>query len=339
MKKLLISLIIFITSVTHAAVETEITVLGLYLSDADTVKARTYFDKIQEYWPMAGGITIKLKNAGIPQLLVSSTAGDYFARIVAATTAIHNSGVRDGADVVMVFTGADYNNVCGLALQWNWTFLGGSKPGFLPIQGIDTAGKDDGYVGLVGTKGGCTSDDLGAHEFGHLFGAGHMDQVGSTFWLYGTSHATINGGTTSSIMQGNYLLPYPRANTFSNNATGPANNLHTLGVTAKSVANYRTSCSLSVPTNVYGTRMGCYGSYTEFSISWSDSCPGESVYYQLYKEQPVGSGYVFGASTLPPIITAYVRGVPANAAAKACSVSSCSALSSSEALLIPDCNW
>ena len=342
MKKLLIAFMVFTTTFIHA-IESEITVLGLYLHDADIGTAAALLDNVRRFWPTAGGVPVKLLNAGIPVFLPVVSTGSYWDRFDALddTVVLY----RGTADVVIVFTGGDYSGNCGIAPQYNWTDFGFPKLGFLPnSQGIDTAGNEHSYIALVGTTGQCDqlnfTDDMAAHEFGHLFGAGHM-QTAATMnaYLFFDSHSTYAGGSTIMVP---HTLPYTRQNQYSNNATGVARNRNTLNITAKSVANYRTDdCSLSAPTDVKEVYTGCWGVWSQYYVYWKDSCPGKTSFFEWWGAQPVYMPYSYLGSGISTASYFYVNGAAGKVKVKACdSGANCSSKSESNAYLIDICqDW
>ncbi|MDH4047162.1 MAG: hypothetical protein OEW68_03860 [Gammaproteobacteria bacterium] len=165
-------------------------------------------------------------------------------------------GRRDfhGADVVIGLSSKFDNASCGHAVQENWK---GFNPGFVQdANGLDLRGANRDYVAVAQIVGHTSCRYyLGAHEFGHLLGGGHRDQIyGFNGGLLPNSKAhrlTVNPGgvqkqVITAIGHGPQTVDCPSSDPahcnhvgrFSGFATAN-NNAEAFNVTARSVANYR----------------------------------------------------------------------------------------------------
>lgn len=172
------------------------------------------------------------------------------------------------ADVVIAFTRSISSDggvtICGAAPQDNWIKSPASPPGapsFNPTNGLDLRGRDKFFVALVAVGPGCEgtrNQYNAAHEFGHLFGAGHYDPVGGTTpWLLSNSRAygyttiprrkkfgwvTAVGETFPSVC--NTTSTCNRLRRYSNfdplYGSSSRRNAEAIRMTARSVANYMT---------------------------------------------------------------------------------------------------
>ena len=97
-------------------------------------------------------------------------------------------------------------------------------------------------------------------------------------------------------------------------------------------------CGLQVPANLVATLVAVCSppGWTQYTLTWVDFCPSASSYYQVYKEQPVASGFVFGWQSFVPSSPAFINGPPGLVKVRACNFSSCSGFSNT-ALLVDGC--
>jgi hypothetical protein len=98
-------------------------------------------------------------------------------------------------------------------------------------------------------------------------------------------------------------------------------------------------CSLTAPVNLTASLVNTCdpAPWSHYIMTWGDSCPTETDYYQIWKEQPVGSGYVPGWTAPGPFSDVYVTGADANVRAQACKGAQCSALSLTHAFVHAGC--
>jgi hypothetical protein len=237
-------------------------------------------------------------------------------------------------------------------------FLAGN---FIPdAQGMDLRYRNDAFVAVVPT--GCPSVPAGAHEFGHLFGAGHQNSTAAER-LYADSRAysyaiyfPYGGGLLVSTTMGDRnecSTSCTISSQYSKNGQygdGSRQNARTLDIVAKSVANYISAPSpptpiLNPPINVTGYLItSCVSpNATRHQVFWNDD-PQTNVAvstYQVWYSQPPGQPYVYGWS-LPyaqKFSDVYVGGANSEIRVNACTTSQCSALSASSYLAQWTCNF
>jgi len=134
-----------------------------------------------------------------------------------------------------------------------------------PIPNLDLRGSESGHLAYIAVAGACDADkDITAtHEFGHIFGGGHVlnTVAGNDTWLMPSSHAFGNSIVTpagtfcsfSAMASPNDIskvcpasvLPPGQSNSYSvSNPIQPnADNQGTINFTRRSVANYRQGTS------------------------------------------------------------------------------------------------
>jgi hypothetical protein len=200
------------------------------------------------------------------------------------------------------------------------------------------AGSENSYAAIVATTDAdCVAhDEVAIHEFGHLFGAGHVDNPSG--YLFFDSHAYHFVSAIPPIVfniRSIMSTPIPGSfNTMVFSQTTGQDNMRTLNTTAQSVSNYRAppppSCSIAVPDEFFGLLTGvCNPSpWTSHSLSWDDGCPEESTSYVVWGEQPIGYGYFPRWTTVLQSTPIYVAGANANIKVQACNSSECSPVSS-----------
>lgn len=88
-------------------------------------------------------------------------------------------------------------------------------------------------------------------------------------------------------------------------------------------------CSLQSPSSLTAVFVGACAPYptTQYSLFWTDTCPSATSYYEVYKEQPIGSGFVFGWQSFVPSSPVFINGPPGKLRVRSCSLSSCSGYS------------
>ena len=81
-----------------------------------------------------------------------------------------------------------------------------------------------------------------------------------------------------------------------------------------------------------------YGiTFSHYRVFWKHHCTGGVDYYQIWKEQPVGSGYVFGWTEFNNQTDAVIQGSPGRIKVTSCGPAGCSFLSDDSVLLIDQC--
>lgn len=209
MKNFVALVIAWIFSFPALAQDTDIRVLGLYLSPIEDFNdAKQALATIPSAWnnTSVGGLTptsITLVNGGNPLPLYSVPSG------LSANATIQNlyiSGELNqarmfhAADVVVVFVGPimalGFMGVCGIAPNPNWISDLGLGT-FIPTSSglLDLRGASNAYIAAVSTDSASCDNraDVAAHEFGHLLGAGHYkdDRSDGHSWLFTDSHASF----------------------------------------------------------------------------------------------------------------------------------------------------
>ncbi len=363
MRKLILVIVYFL-SVSVYALETEITVLGVTLPGANINQANTYLNSLISYWPTSTGTTVKLANGGVTIPIASTPSGSADVQLSAAKTAEQNLGLRNlyQADVILFFTTivpAPIPNriACGYAPQYNWTAAGAKK--FVPdANGIDRAGSELWYAGLIATtETACNPyPETAAHEFGHLFAAGHLKPP-ANIYLFPDSHAMhISIGYPVYANYRTIMAGGPQGATLTGNfssVSGAWDNLNTLNTTALSVANYRTGsssggggggggggeCTLQAPTVIAGSLVNqCLPQLnTEHSVTWLDACPSASTKYEVWYSQPDGADDVKGWETTSASTPVFVIGADSRIRIKSCNNVQCSSLSAMSYLAYYDC--
>ncbi len=336
------------------ALDTEISVLGLVLPGADANKSAMWLASLEEFWPSSStGITIKLVNGGVPipgqTQLQLGIAGSDLLVAMNSDDPIRN---QHAADVVMFFGRSFIQGVCGEAIQRNWTSLNDGIPGiFIPAPLIDTLGSEDSYAVIVATEGvNCLSfEEVAIHELGHLFGAGHVETPETTGkYLKADSHALHIDNIfvrAKTIMAESFYTGIQTLN-FSTQPSTNTDNLGTLSTTALSVANYRTAppppppCTLSPPQNIHGVITGiCTPSpWTRHFVTWDDSCPSATSFYEIWAAQPILNPFNFEFYTAFSSTEVFVFGEDALIKARACEFFNCTSLGLGVYLASSQCN-
>ena len=119
-------------------------------------------------------------------------------KLLVSTSLLGNPSIRDAlaADVIMLFVD-EFGLPCGKAPQDNWlgpTATYEEGPDGLDLRGRGINVTDGFYVAAVASEGLCAMSkysDTAAHEFGHLFGAGH-DSAGAQTGLLPNSRPTYD---------------------------------------------------------------------------------------------------------------------------------------------------
>lgn len=177
---------------------------------------------------------------------------------------------RKAADVIIAFTETIDRDpeaerpICGFAPQDNWAPPGGEGGEFVDpdLDGLDLRGRDDElgspgyYVALVAAGTDCLNEWTTAHEFGHLFGAGHYDippdvPSDSDPWLFSDSRAhgwkarrnnLLGRVTAVAEVFPSFCKETPQGciheAQYSANSVEDRNNVRAINQTARSVANY-----------------------------------------------------------------------------------------------------
>jgi len=372
MKRLTLLLALFTSySVTANAVETNITILGVRFNNSNAPRAQVLMDRVATSWPTSTGTTITLANGGSPLYVPTTLSGSTeVEKMDSAKLIAYGLNLRNvhAADVIFFFTDAmvaqDNPNqgICGWAPQDNWTASGGTPPVFddPDSDGIDLAGSEHSYAAIMDSSAACSSNlTLSLHEFGHLFGGGHEDTGGHDY-LYPDSFAYLiwNPWPYEFYIRSNLHRSYWVGENWwqYSDYAGVADNMRALNRTALSVANYRalydlppspppypppppSGCSLSTPAYITQTLIAHCDppTYSHYFLTWGDSCPSQTSYYQLWVEQPVGTGYLPDSTTSVPYTHAWVSGASGRVRVQACNGGGCSALSPDNVLLVPGC--
>lgn len=155
-------------------------------------------------------VIVSIVNPGAALSTLIDFSGSLDSHITAVKTLVSSSvagnpSMRDSfaADVVIAFVDTLGVGNCGYAPQLNW---GPPENEYIPdplTDNLDLRARDDDFVGgnigyyvaLVAANSPCDNwlnIDVAAHEFGHLFGAGHHDgQAGLQPGLYPNSKALV----------------------------------------------------------------------------------------------------------------------------------------------------
>lgn len=210
----------------------------------------------------AGGVSVEVMSPSSPVIYPGSFSGDpddrrdqlkAYVEQPHPSSPSHTIRAYWGADLVIGLT-HNLPSLWGYAPMDNWVKRGffPDEPEFVPncVQGcLDLRGADEWYLAIVQANAG---EYIAAHEFGHLFGAGHLDTTDT--WLTEESHAisfTYYGYSknVSAVAESNNsfcsrdTVPCNYMPFFSgpgNIGGGTRNNAATLDITATSVANYIT---------------------------------------------------------------------------------------------------
>lgn len=359
MKRIFGLLLLFIMQSSHA-VDTTVRVLGIHPTGTGGVPGTMVYhiQSMDEAWRATGlhtssGVSVQLLNGGVPIEADLSTLPTLL-RDTPRWAATHPPVVqlRDqyAADVVVVFT--DASDLCG-AVQGG--FINGN---FLPTNGVDLRYKDISHVIAISTDQICWGP-TGAHEFGHVFGGGHVAaSMQDNPRLYPDSRAYVRlvegdwypYNLATALGAHGECTPHPTTSLcffelrYSNNSpqagNGDQQNARTLRLTALSVANYYQvdppgpEPILNPPVNVHGFNLGCNAANeTRHDIYWSPhpATNVEVTEYQIWYSQPPDQLSVYGWS-LPAyqeFDDAYVFGADAQVTIRACTTERCSADSAS----------
>jgi hypothetical protein len=286
------------------SVDRAITVLGVVTNGANSDQAENALRNVVTAYnsSQSSGVGITLANSGdvipLTDLPVRSFNDSAVAFNENADLAADLLGARINfnADVILIFTGGGQfsGGLCGLAgLQqprhWidapvsegssqivNAEFRAGrASTDGLSEPGLDLFGAEVSYFATIVLDGACAEFDFtsATHEFGHLFGAGHLLNIpgltaGTDGWLQTNSHASLevedfSGLEVFNLPSTNILCifsavsvpsdqvgcdvsgPFVNAssvvvNMYSNGSQDASqNNSRTIQTTRLSVANYR----------------------------------------------------------------------------------------------------
>jgi hypothetical protein len=356
MRSILIALLL-LTSFSAAAQETTIRVLGVYVSGQTVTSSRMtqHLQGIASAWnssglPAASVTTVQLLNSAVAVPVTWTTMPSTLeATATAAADAAAIRAVRQQwqADIVVVFRGPDPDGKCGVAPVF-WY-----DGNFQLTNGLDLRYRNTAYVTAVNP--GCFTQAT-AHEFGHLLGGGHVTNTSSrlyddarAFTISSTADCNINRVPVCMTVYNSTALAdikdYPVGSSLStqlqysrNAATygdSGHNNVRTLALTARSVANFYPYPSnpvavLRPPVAVLGINYGCSSDgSTRHYIYWQNDLATNVVVdrYEVWYSQPVSTFYRYGWTVFSPYTDSYVWGATARARPNACSGSTCSALS------------
>jgi hypothetical protein len=372
-----LTLAIVIVSFAANATDNSIRILAVTTSDASSGEISSQLNHLVSAWNdsdshLTTSVAIELVNGGSTSALLGGP-------LVGVT----NDGLKDNAllptrnlvtlrndnsaDIVILFTKEMIGPFCGEAWVGNWIQSGVPHEAKWipdPVTGLDLNGSEDSWLAIVATEPSeCHFDDVVAHEFGHLLGAGHhktsllvpYDTTG--LYLLWDSHAwaeqplpsrfgvprrpekTIMSSADASIQlcvdwDNGSCKRVGYFSSYQGMGNSAAENSITLDKTALSVANYRTStpCGLSKPTNVVGGVISeCWGTlgYSRYWLGWTDSCPDETLYYEVHKSFTSGVGpYQYGWDSWV-VPTSFFTNTNGWLKVKACDSSGCSGLSES----------
>jgi Metallo-peptidase family M12 len=355
MRSILIALLL-LSSFSASAQETTIRVLGAYVTglSLSTSQMTAQLQGIVSSWnssglPATSVTTVQLLNGavavpvnypGLPSTMEATAEAAY------QQPALTSVRQQWQADVIILFRSPAAGK-CGAASTF-WY-----NGNFVPLtNGLDLRYRNTAYIGVVNP--GCFTPAT-AHEFGHLLGGGHATDTSSR--LYDDARAFVRTSTDCNINRtpvcmtiytGTALADYldvPAGSSFSTTlqysriATGYGdaghNNVRTLAVTARSVANfypYPTNpvAILRPPVNVLGINYGCASNGTTRNYIFWQNDPATNVVvdrYEMWFSQPVTTFYQYGWTVFTPGTDSYVWGATARARPNACSGPTCSALS------------
>jgi hypothetical protein len=294
--------IIFIVLITFNAYsqDSEVTVLAVVNGSGDIASAEDSLRDIAFAYRVSqtnSGRELILANAGqairvnsLPNFAINAFRSSVqFNEDTVLNSELQVLRDRFNADLIMVFTGggAFAGNICGVAgvsQPGHWIdafdsanrivdgrFQAGRPPEGVarePIASLDLFGAEQNHFAMVVQDGLCEgqSSFSATHEFGHLFGGGHIINppqatAGSDAWLFADSHAGLTQRTIPTFpvatsfcvftslatdddtnlctLSGN--VDIRRDNSYSSQFIGAndQNNARTIGVTTASVANYR----------------------------------------------------------------------------------------------------
>jgi hypothetical protein len=361
MMRLLVAILFFCSS-SALAIDTSIRVLGVYPQGAsiDGQYMRDQLTMISSAWnatalAASSGIAVEVLNGSNPVSAV--LAGMPTTNVPISSWAPSHPNlvsVRSSwsADVIVLFSPYFDPGSCGA------TQAGFANGNFVAdAQGMDLTYANYSYVSVVSP--GC-DPTTAAHEFGHLFGAGHRtdgsrlyedarayslkytqyyDQWGYSYEVSSTMGHPVEcpsmGGSFCAFMAG-----YSRSGVFGD---GAHQNARTLNLLAKSLANYigtptQPAPVLYPPINVHGYLINACDEYgwTRHQAHWNDD-PRTNIAvsgYEVWFSQAPGQPYAFGwwVPFIQKFSDVYVIGADSDIRVNACTTSQCSALSASSYL-------
>ncbi len=81
-------------------------------------------------------------------------------------------------------------------------------------------------------------------------------------------------------------------------------------------------CAISVPSNVDGylVNLCVNGFQTQYTMTWTDQCPGQTGWYEVWARQPdtAATPYTYRWSTVVPSASVFVSGQDGRGKVKAC---------------------
>jgi hypothetical protein len=270
MMRLLVAILIFCSN-SAFAIDTSIRVLGVYPQGAsiNAQYMRDQLNGISSSWNGTGlngssGISVEILNganavpASLPGMPTANVSISSWAPSQSDIVSLRNAW---SADVVILFSPYTDPNSCGA------TQTGFTNGNFIPdAQGMDLSYRNSAYDSV-----GCDTT-TGAHEFGHLSGAGHRtdgDRLYSDSRAYSVLYydPTFGLNYEASTTMGHpvecpsvggifcwFMFEYSKSGGYGN---GAHQNARTLGLLAKSLANYISTPTppapiLNPPINVTG---------------------------------------------------------------------------------------
>lgn len=376
MKRIILGILLLIAlPATSLALDTTIRVLAVHPSNHATAQdLAASFDHmvwLREAWldsdlDITSNVTVTLINGGSSVPLGISLTGGVSTQLNSAKTKIEQSSIANtyGADVVLVFS-RNTTGACGKALQPHWIIdqAGGGSFVALPPNGLDLRGAvngaGNGYVAIVDLS---CDVNLGAHEFGHLLGGGHVGGgVNPHPYLNPDSHAyagfidlgqwggflyfrTALSNENECIVAGCSFLRFYSDN-LPNRGDFDHRNVRTFDQTALSVANYRTGSPpppvLKAPVNVSGYQVAACNPppWTEHFVTWQEGGSTAPVeWFEVWYSQPDGWPYVYGWSRIFENSPVFVTGAHSRIKVRTCNSSVCTVLSSSSYLATSNCS-